>query len=160
MHAGPPSRRSSSPGFSWRHDTDAKVLDVLAVAGDEFVQMFANQQGLTSEKKPGFLEELGLTAEPSQTLDVQGFEQLLREHGPLWITADEDPTERFSVHARVLIGLHGDGTPEGTTATFLDTSPNTPSPDSEMVSVLQSKLAQLAVGDAGSGTFRAQIIHF
>jgi len=50
---------------------------------------------------------LGLKAEPPQSFGVEGFEQLLRAHGPLWITADEDPSPHFSVHARVLIGLRG-----------------------------------------------------
>jgi hypothetical protein len=64
---------------------------------------------------------------------VEGFELVLREHGPFWIMADEDPSAHFSIHARVLIGLRSDGTPDGTTATFLDTIPNAPSPSTETV---------------------------
>jgi hypothetical protein len=56
---------------------------------------------------------------------------------PLWIMADEDPSAHFSVHARVLIGLHGDGAPDGTIATSLDTIPNPPSPSTETVETLQ-----------------------
>jgi hypothetical protein len=95
------------------------------------------------------------------SFSVQGFERLLQAHGPLWITADEDPSANFSVHARVLIGLRGDGTPENTQAYFLDTDPNAPSPDSESVAELQEKLAQLAIGDANAtGVFRAQVVHY
>jgi papain like cysteine protease AvrRpt2 len=73
----------------------------------------------------------------------------LREHGPLWITADEDPSAKFSVHARVLIGLRGDGTPDGTIATFLGTVLNAPSPSSETVATLQRNLSQLASHSEG-----------
>jgi hypothetical protein len=147
--------------FSWRHDTDAKVIDVLSIAGQKFVDLFTNQEGLKSADKPEFLQKLGLKAEPGQTFSVELLEQLLRQHGPLWITVDEDSGADFSVHARVLIGLRGDGTPEGTTATFLNPLPNAPSPDSESVATLLSKLAQLAAGDlASSGTFRPQVVHF
>lgn len=147
--------------FSWKHDTNASIQGVLLQAGQEFVDLFAAGQGLKSADKPTFLQRLGLTAEPPMSFSVQGFDQLLQAHGPLWITADEDPGANFSVHARVLIGLRGDGTPENTQAFFLDTDPNAPSPDSESVAELQDKLAQLAIGDAtGGGAFRAQIVHF
>jgi hypothetical protein len=147
--------------FSWRHDVDAAIEDVLAIAGQQFLDAFRAQQGLKSEDKPAFLQKLGLTAEPPMSFSVAGFEQLLREHGPLWITADEDPGANFSVHARVLIGLRGDGTPEKTEAIFLDTARNTPSPSAEPVARLQDKLAQLAIGDqASAGGFRPQVVHF
>ena len=81
---------------------------------------------------------------------MEAFELLLGQHGPLWITADEDPSAHFSVHARVLIGLRGDGTPDGTIATFLNTIPNARSSNTETVATLQRKLAELAIGDAAS----------
>jgi hypothetical protein len=77
---------------------------------------------------------------------VEGFEQFLREHGPLSITADEDPSAKSSVHPRPPTGLRGDETPDGTIATFLDTIPNAPSPSTETVATLQRKLADLAIG--------------
>jgi hypothetical protein len=94
------------------------------------------------------------------SFSVQGFEQLLQAHGPLWITTDEDPSENFSVHARVLIGLRGDGTPENTTAIFLDTDPRAEDRP-ESVADLQAKMTELAIGDSsGGGAFRAQVVHF
>jgi hypothetical protein len=145
---------------SWQRDKNATVESVLTDAGQEFLNLFQAGQGLKSADKSAFLQRLGLTAEPPMSFGVQGFDQLLRAHGPLWITADEDPGANFSVHARVLIGLRGDGTPDGTQAFFLDTDPNAPSPDSESVAQLQEKLTQLAIGDAaGGGAFRAQIVH-
>jgi Papain-like cysteine protease AvrRpt2 len=147
--------------FSWKNNSSPSIEEVVTAAGQEFLDLFNADQGLQNVDKPRFLEALGLIAEPPKSLNVEGFAQLLDAHGPLWITTDEDLGENFSVHARVLIGLRGDGTPENTQAIFLDTDPNTPSPDSESVAELQDKLAQLAIGDsAGGGSFRAQIVHF
>lgn len=146
--------------FSWKHDTDAAIEDVVSLAGPGFLEMYTGNQGLKSADKPAFLQRLGLEAEPPRSFSVEGFAELLKTHGPLWITADEDPGANFSVHARVLIGLRGDGTPGNTMAFFLDTRPGTKSPDTEPMAKLQEKLAQLAIGDAAAGAFRPQIVHF
>ena len=91
------------------------------------------------------------------SFSVDGFEQLLRVHGLLWITADEDPGPNFSTHARVLYGLRGDGSPENTKAFFLDPDRGR---DTETVAELQEKLTQLAIGDIRFGGVTATIIHF
>jgi len=149
--------------FSWKNDKEAAIEDVMAVAGQEFLDLFNTNEGLKGSDKPRFLQALGLVAEPPMSFSVQGFERLLRAHGPLWITADEDPSEDFSVHARVLIGLRGDGTPDNTDAIFFDPDP-APGKDvrgSETVAALQEKMRQLAIGDSsGGGSFRAQVVHF
>ena len=150
--------------FCWKNDTDASIAEVMTAAGQKFLDLFNANEGLNSNDKPPFLEALGLVGEQRpMSFSAQEFEKLLRDHGPLWITTDEDPGEDFSVHARVLIGLRGDGTPEKTEAFFLDTNPDPsiPSPDSEFVVELQEKLRQLAIGDSGQGSSsRAQIVHF
>jgi hypothetical protein len=51
----------------------------------------------------------GLTPEPAQTYTVDGFRRLLERHGPLWV-AGWMP----GAHIRVVTGVHGDGTPDGT----------------------------------------------
>ncbi|HJU73576.1 MAG TPA: papain-like cysteine protease family protein [Gemmatimonadaceae bacterium] len=50
-----------------------------------------------------------LTPEPAQTYTVQGFADLLRKHGPLWVASAEP-----GPHIRVVTGMVGDGTPTGT----------------------------------------------
>jgi hypothetical protein len=147
--------------YSFKYNTESHIEDVLALAGDAYLTAYRDDTGLASAAKADLLTALGLVAAPSNDLDVTRLEQLLRERGPLWVTADEDPTARFSVHARVVIGLRGDGTLTGTVAFYLDTTPGTPaSPRSETVAELREKLTQLAAGDAASGSFRPQIVHF
>jgi len=50
-----------------------------------------------------------LTPEAAQTYTVQGFADLLRRHGPLWVASAEP-----GPHVRVVTGMMGDGTPNGT----------------------------------------------
>jgi hypothetical protein len=146
--------------FNWKKNRSASVEEVMTVAGQEFLDLFTSNQGLKGQDKSRFLQALGLVSEPPMSFSVQGFEQLLQAHGPLWITTDEDPSENFSVHARVLIGLRGDGTPENTTAIFLDTDPRAEDRP-ESVADLQAKMTELAIGDSsGGGAFRAQVVHF
>ena len=149
--------------FSWKNDAEPDIEDVMTAAGQKFLDLFNANDGLKSTDKPQFLQALGLVAEPPMSFSVQGFERLLRAHGPLWITDDEDLSEDFSVHARVLIGLRGDGTPDNTDAIFFDPDPG-PDKDvrrTETVADLQEKMRQLAIGDSsGGGSFRAQVVHY
>ena len=146
--------------FSWKNNSNPEIADVMTAAGQKFLDLFNADDGLKGSDKPEFLQALGLVAEPPMSFSVQGFERLLRANGPLWITTDEDPSEDFSVHARVLIGLRGDGTPENTEAFFIDTDPNSTS-DHETVAKLQDKMTELAIGDSNAtGGFRAQVVHF
>lgn len=50
-----------------------------------------------------------LTPEPSTSYTVAGFAALLRRHGPLWVASAEP-----GPHIRVVTGMVGDGTPNGT----------------------------------------------
>lgn len=55
------------------------------------------------------LDEVGFVAEPAQSYSVDKFRELLEKYGPLHVTAWMPGT-----HSRVVQGLIGDGTPEGT----------------------------------------------
>lgn len=60
----------------------------------------------------------GLKTEQAQTYTVEGFRELLETYGPLW-TAGAEPAP----HIRVVAGMVGDGTPDGTRLTILDPQP-------------------------------------
>ncbi|WP_089940024.1 papain-like cysteine protease family protein [Candidatus Entotheonella palauensis] len=146
--------------LSWKFDRDYEIEDVLTIAGQEFLDIFNAEQGLKSTDKLVFLARLGLkVASRMDIRHVEAYEQLLRTPSPLWITADEDPSANFSVHARVLIGMRSGGTPENTEAILIDTATGTRA--CESFAVLMQKIEELAIGDdAFSGSFRPQIVHF
>jgi PKD repeat protein len=51
----------------------------------------------------------GLVPEPPQTFSVASFKQMLEDFGPLWVASGVP-----SAHIRVVTGMIGDGTPDGT----------------------------------------------
>ena len=61
----------------------------------------------------------GLRPEPPQCYTVDGFAQMLHASGPLWVAGDLGTTGR-EPHVRVVAGMQGDGTPEGTVLTIHD----------------------------------------
>jgi hypothetical protein len=66
------------------------------------------QKGLPADDTR-VLTAWGFTPEHGQTYTVEGFRRLLERHGPLWVASAEP-----GPHIRVVTGLSGDGTPDGT----------------------------------------------
>jgi len=57
----------------------------------------------------------GMVTEAPQTYTVEGFRQLLENYGPLWVASAEP-----GAHIRVVTGIYGDGTADGTTLLIND----------------------------------------
>jgi len=57
----------------------------------------------------------GMVAEAPQSYSVERFYDVLNTYGPLWVAAAVP-----SPHIRVITGMRGDGTPDGTTLTIND----------------------------------------
>lgn len=78
----------------------------------------AEQGGGLPPDDTNAISHWGFVAEPPQTYTVDGFRRLLEDYGPLW-TAAATP----GAHIRVVTGIHGDGTPEGTFVHINDPGP-------------------------------------
>ena len=86
------------------------------------------------------MEQWGLVAEAPQTLTPEGFAQLLEQYGPLYVVTAEPGT-----HARVVTGMSGDGTADGTTLFINDPwEPNVGSQYTETYNEFLNKQATLA----------------
>lgn len=57
------------------------------------------------------------------TPNCKGLAKLIAENGPLIIVTMEDPQQQDVAHARVIAGVKGDGSPEGTILTIYDPWP-------------------------------------
>jgi hypothetical protein len=113
------------------------------------------QSGLPWSQRDDLASQLGLTFVWPQSYTVQGFYNLLHDNGPLYI-GRAVPTG----HAVCVIGLHGDGTPDGTTVIFHDPWPpgvgtaNSRLPFTQFMSEYEAA----AAGDAQTPAY-PQIIH-
>ncbi|WP_431689114.1 papain-like cysteine protease family protein [Hahella sp. NBU794] len=105
---------------SWRSQRQLTIEQALATVGERWVNIFRANGGLAGDDKPTFISTSGLVAEPPQSYSLEGWEGLLRNYGPVWVTTDEAPGEPWAIHARIITGIHGDGTPENTKFKIVD----------------------------------------
>jgi hypothetical protein len=106
--------------MSWRRQQSLSIENALAIVGQQWVDLFKADTGLPGSQKSAFLTAAGLIAEPPQSYSLEGWEQLLRNYGPIWVTTDEAPGKAWAIHARVITAIKGDGTPEKTFFTIVD----------------------------------------
>jgi hypothetical protein len=161
--------------LSWRDQVDYTKVEVARLAGPEFVRLLEakGHGGIEASAKGEFLKRLGLRAEAPQTFTARGLRELLQEHGPLWVTVNQgDDNEPYFVipHARVIVAIDGDGTPEGTFVTYLDPSGFAERPRVSLQEFTETfetvargdliKVRDAATEQQPSQPFRPQILHF
>lgn len=143
---------------NWSQNRSATIETALADVGAEWVTKFGNNDGLSGSDVTRFLGAAGLVAEPAASYPVEQWEQMLRDFGPLLIVTDEAPGRRWAVHARVIYGIHGDGTAAGTRLKIHNPAPvGTGRTLEETVSTFLPKYEQMAQLD---GFLGLQIIHW
>lgn len=140
---------------SWKSRASMSVETALGKVGQKWVTLFRNDTGLTSAQKVEFVAAAGLVAEPPQSYSVEGWEQLLRTYGPLWVTTDEAPGANWAIHARVITAIQGDGTPEGTAFSIID--PAGGRQYKEKISVFVPKFEEEVIQ---TGRMRIQVLHW
>jgi hypothetical protein len=135
----------------------ADIPDVVAAAGDHYRDVYNADTGLSNADKGPFLAAMGLRAEPPATYIATAVYDMMSSYGPLWVTTDGGTLD--SVHARVVIGMGGDGSPAGTTMQIID--PGDGAIHDETYDVFVRRYTNVAVGDIAAGLpFRAQIVHW
>jgi len=150
---------------SWKTNSSLSIQTVMQRADTNsssafgFANKFSNDQGLSGSLKPDFLKALGLKAEPPMNPTIAGWQNLLRNNGPLWVTTNEGTRQNFAIHARIMTAIAGDGSADGTFVTFID--PADGQVHSESMTTFVNKLEQVAQADLGNGAeLRPQIVHF
>ncbi len=107
--------------ISWRDSVSYAIAEATSKIGAKWRKIYEDDTGLSGADKPVFLAASGLSAEPPANYSIEQWETLLREYGPLWVTTNEGFGSPFSaVHARIIKGISGDGTPGGTTVDVVD----------------------------------------
>jgi Papain-like cysteine protease AvrRpt2 len=146
--------------YSWKHNRSDSIPSTLGAIGKTYLEMFRKNQALSPSDKPGFLLSMGLKAEAPQNYTAGGWAALIRQHGPLWITTNEGTQSNFSIHARVMSAIFGDGSPSGTTIVVYD--PADGQVHTETLGVFAKKFEDVARGDLGGGMgdLRPQVVHY
>lgn len=144
---------------SWKAKRALPIEAVVGVADPTYTFLYKNDKGLGSSNKASFLNALHLSAEPPASYTAQALESKLRLWGPLWVTTAEPAGKNFSVHARVILGIAGDGSAGGTILIIADPADGVIHPES--FDTFTQKLERLAKADYGAGAdVRPLIVHF
>lgn len=142
--------------MEWRDNQSMSIDTAIGRVGSTWLAKFTANRGLGSSEKGMFLAAAGLMAEPPMCYSIEGWLQLLRTYGPLWVTTDEDPSADFAIHARIIVAIEGDGTPDGTSFRIVDPATATEYP--ETVTVFQQKFESEARDP--SRPVRIQVVHW
>lgn len=145
--------------MSW-HDQMSYTIDgAMSRAGTQYQTMVANDQGLLGRDKPAFLTAVGLRSEYPADYTVEGFASLIAAYGPLWITTDESPNQNFAIHARIVTGMSGDGTMDGTMLQIVDPADGTV--HTESYNTFMTKYDRVAMDDMqANAPMRVQVVHY
>jgi hypothetical protein len=139
---------------SWRDQKSYEIKTVMDMAGTIYRTKFETNKKLSSSEKNLFLPALGLVGELPMSYTVDGLLYLLRAYGPLWATTDEKPGAGFSIHARIITGMYGDGTIDGTKLRIIDPSGGRQYTESFLA--FTKKFEEVAA----TGPIMIQIVHF
>lgn len=140
---------------SWREQRQLTIPEALATVGQRWVDVFEANTGLSGSDKPLFLASAGLAAEPPQSFAIPTWESMLRQYGPIWITTDERPGMPGGIHARIVTGIYGDGTAEGTFFKIVD--PAGGRRYEESIAVFIPKYEEEV---RATGNLRIQVVHW
>lgn len=100
--------------LSWHDNASYTIQSAMDKAGAKYRTMFDNNQGLPGSDHDAFAAACGLKGEPPMSYTVSGLRSLIENHGPLIAVADEAPGAVWAIHARVIRGIYGDGSIDGT----------------------------------------------
>ncbi|MBC8137335.1 MAG: hypothetical protein H8F28_15755 [Fibrella sp.] len=103
---------------SYKDGRSVTVEEAVRRAGGRYEQAMRSDAALTKADATDYLSALGLSSAPAAELSVDQIHQMLRRFGAVWLTPDYAPA--FSLDARIVTAVHGDGTPGGTNLTLLD----------------------------------------
>lgn len=143
--------------ISWRRQMAFSIETAMGNIGPIYLTKFRNNQGLSAAEKIPFLQAAGMQFEYPQSLNVTGWEHLLRTYGPLWVTTAEGSDANFGIHARIVTAIRGNGNAQDTQLTIID--PARGNSYQERFSEFLTKFErEVRVSQAWDG--RIQIVHF
>ncbi|WP_084652732.1 papain-like cysteine protease family protein [Mesorhizobium sp. WSM1293] len=87
---------------SWREQRMLTIPEAIATLGSPYLLYLSEDNGLPGGAEQDLVEKAGLRAIPPASYPLKTFRLLLRERGPLWITAGDGIT----AHARLLVGIY------------------------------------------------------
>jgi hypothetical protein len=142
---------------SWKENRLVPTKDLVARLSGDFGVIYDTDVGLFQADQGKLITQVHFRQEAPQNYSVPGWESLLRNNGPLWVTtAFPLPGKRWGLHARVVSAINGDGTPDGTTLHIID--PDGGKVSDQTVSAFAKEMENVAKADEATD-IRPLVIH-
>jgi uncharacterized protein YycO len=143
---------------SWRRDSSTTMEAAVGDVGARWLTKLKANQWLLPEEKVDFIADAGLVAEPPMNPSIQGWADMVANYGPIWVTTDEAPGQGWAIHARIIVGITGDGTDTGTILDIID--PNGGRRYKESFGAFLPKFESEARDRSKDFPLRIQIVHW
>jgi len=143
--------------ISWRDQASYPIGTVCDMAGPEYRARFDADRALSLADKPTFLHRLQLEEEAPANYTLKAFVDMMRAYGPLWVTTDVGTSGDVAIHARIMTGADGDGSPTGSCVWLID--PADGSRHHETFKHFQQTFEQLARDVGAREPLWIQVVH-
>lgn len=104
---------------NWKNKEQKSIGAVLESIGQQYLDEYRKNNVMLSPQISRLLTDAGLVHELIHQPSAEKWVRLLQTYGPIWV-APERELYGFATSARLLIGIHGDGTPKRTFLVFID----------------------------------------
>ncbi|MGR6318216.1 papain-like cysteine protease family protein [Micromonospora soli] len=110
---------------NWKTGQAATVEQMLDGLGGVWRSRYDLNQPLSVVELRAFLAAVGLTEDEPTSYTPEGLARLVENVGPLLDVGDDGIENNQVLHIRILTGVKGDGTPDGTTTSLADPATGT-----------------------------------
>jgi GH24 family phage-related lysozyme (muramidase) len=104
--------------YSWKNSISLPIRDALGRIDSRFVAMFDANHGLDGNSANDLYNAAGLVQLNGFNPTIEGWLSLLQKYGPLYV--DVGYATGTTTHAIIVSGISDDGTPAGTSITYID----------------------------------------
>jgi GH24 family phage-related lysozyme (muramidase) len=105
--------------YCWRHHASIEIRNALATIGSAFVDRYDHDVSLDSDSARMLYDTAGLVPLQSFEPSIDGWLTLLKKYGPLYVDVGYNAVGA-GTHAVIVTGMAGDGSPTGTSITYVD----------------------------------------
>jgi len=110
---------------SWRRQQSIAIRDAVAELGPKWLKYYDDNTGTSPYDNIEFARVANLRYEPLMSFSIDGWANLLRTYGLLWLSFGWEAAGLNGLpvrgrHIIIVTGLSGNGTPNGTSVNFID----------------------------------------
>jgi hypothetical protein len=142
---------------SWKDQASYGIRDGVARVAEKYGVMVDKNQGLPPSEFAPFLSAAGMQREPMANLTIQGWLNLLKRYGPLWVGTLGVVSPGTYLHSRIVEGMRGNGDADGTWMKIVD--PESGSRYEELFRVFLARYEGAFILSQGSGAGLREYYH-